>query len=128
MAKITTGDAELYYRELGTGSPLLLIHGTGGSADVFDETLPLFAERHRVIVYDRRGYSRSGSQAAPIQGYLMSQAEDAAALLQQLQAAPATVVGWSMGGIIGLCLALAHPRLVSRLVMWEPPLHATKHM
>lgn len=128
MATITSGDASLYYRELGSGSPLLLIHGLGASADVFDYTLPLFAERHRVIAYDRRGYSRSGSKAAPSQGYLKSQAEDAAALLQKLQAAPATVVGWSMGGIIGLCLALEHPRLVSRLIMWEPPLHATKHM
>jgi pimeloyl-ACP methyl ester carboxylesterase len=128
MAKVTMEDSALYYRELGTGSPLLLIHGTGASADVFDGALPLFAERHRVIVYDRRGYSRSGSKVAPVQGYLKRQVEDAAALLQRLAATPATVVGWSMGGIIGLGLALEYPQLVSRLVMWEPPLHVIKHM
>jgi len=89
---------------------------------------PLLSAHHRVIVYDRRGYSRSGSEPSPIRGYLEKQAEDAAMLLQGLNAIPATVVGWSMGGVIALLLALAHPELISRLVVCEPPLHVTKHM
>jgi pimeloyl-ACP methyl ester carboxylesterase len=128
MAKIWIGDESLYYSEAGTGSPLLLIHGTGAHAHVFDAALPLLAEQHRVIVYDRRGYGRSGSRAAPRQGYLKHQADDAAALLRGLNATPATVVGWSMGAVIGLCLASEYPECVSRLVVFEPPLHASKHM
>jgi len=128
MATIGIGDATLYYKETGSGSPLLLIHGAGAHADLFDGAVQTLAQHHRVIVYDRRGHSRSGSKPAALKGYLKRQAEDAAALLRGLGAAPATVVGWSMGGVIGLCLALEHPELVSRLVLNDAPLHASKHI
>ncbi|HKO90369.1 MAG TPA: alpha/beta hydrolase [Polyangiaceae bacterium] len=128
MATIGVGDASLYYREVGSGSPLLLIHGSGGHADLFEKAVPTLAERHRVIVYDRRGHSRSGSKPAPLQGHLKSHADDAAQLLEKLGAAPATVIGWSSGGLIALCLALEHPELVTRLIVCEPPLHASKHV
>jgi pimeloyl-ACP methyl ester carboxylesterase len=128
MATVDVGDTQLYYRETGTGTPLLLIHGAGAHADLFDGAVQALAEHHRVIVYDRRGHSRSGSKPAVIKGYLKRQADDAAALLRNLGATPAIVVGWSMGGVIGLCLALEHPELVARLVVCEPPLHASKHI
>ena len=128
MATLGVGDATIYYREVGTGSPLLLIHGAGAHADLFDGVVQPLAEHHRVIAYDRRGHSRSSSKPAALEGYLRRQAEDAAALLRGISAAPATVVGWSMGGIIGLYLALEHPELVTRLVVSEPPLHASKHL
>lgn len=128
MATMMVGDAALYYRELGTGTPLLLIHGTGGRADDFDGAIEVLAGVHRVIVYDRRGHARSNTKPAAVKGYLKQQAEDAAALLQRLGTGPAAIVGWSMGGLIALCLALEHPQLVSRLVVCEPPFHTVKHM
>jgi pimeloyl-ACP methyl ester carboxylesterase len=128
MATVDVGGTAIYYRESGAGSPLLLIHGAGAHADLFDGAVQTLAQHHRVIVYDRRGHSRSGSQPASIKGYLKCQADDAAVLLRSLGATPAIVVGWSMGGVIGLCLALEHPDLVARLVVCEPPLHAMKHM
>ncbi|HKO90368.1 MAG TPA: alpha/beta hydrolase [Polyangiaceae bacterium] len=128
MATIGVGDTTLYYRETGTGSPLLLIHGAGAHADLFDGAVRSLAQHHRVIAYDRRGHSRSGAKPAAVRGYLKQQAEDAAGLLRALGATPVTVVGWSMGGVIGLCLALEHPELVTRLVVCEPPLHASKHV
>lgn len=45
-----------------------------------------------------------------------------------MDAAPATVVGWSRGGMVALELALAHPDLVERLVLVEPGFEPTKHM
>jgi pimeloyl-ACP methyl ester carboxylesterase len=127
MPTIDTGGASLYYRETGEGSPVLLIHGAGAHADLFGGAAQALSKHHRVIVYDRRGHSRSGSRPAAVKGYLRQQAEDAAALLRALNAAPATVIGWSMGGVIALCLALEQPALVTRLVVCEPPLHASKH-
>jgi pimeloyl-ACP methyl ester carboxylesterase len=53
--------------------------------------------------------------------------DDAAALLRALDGAPATVVGWSAGGIVALGLAIRHPDLVSGLVLEEPPLYVKKH-
>jgi pimeloyl-ACP methyl ester carboxylesterase len=82
------------------------------------------AAQHRVVLYDRRGHSNSSGP--PTQNYHLD-AEDAAALLNGLGLAPATIVGWSAGGIIALDLAINHPELVSSLVIYEPPLHAKKH-
>lgn len=127
MPTIDVGGAQLYYRETGRGSPLLLIHGAGADADLFEGAAQALAVQHRVITYDRRGHSRSGSQPAAVKGYLERQANDAAELLRKLDAAPATLIGWSMGGVIALFLALEHPELVERVVVCEPPLHASQY-
>jgi pimeloyl-ACP methyl ester carboxylesterase len=118
--RVGVDGAELFYRESGTGSPILLIHGFGGNADVWGEAFALLGEDHRVVAYDRRSYSRS--VAAPVSDPRRHR-EDAAALLRALDAAPATVVGWSSGGVVALDLAIHHPELVSALVLEEPPLH-----
>lgn len=128
MPTVDVDGASLYYRETGAGAPLLLIHGAGAHADLFDGVARSCSEQRRVIVYDRRGHSRSGSQPAPVKGYLARQVADAAALLRALDAAPAAVFGWSVGGLIALGLALDHPELVERVVVYEPPLYASKHM
>jgi pimeloyl-ACP methyl ester carboxylesterase len=127
MATIQVDGAALYYRVVGAGRPLLIIHGSGANADLSSCAERQLSERHRVITYDRRGHSRSGTTPAALPGYLKRQTDDAACLLRALDAAPAVVVGWSMGGVIALCLALEHPELVSRLVLGEPPLHAAQH-
>lgn len=124
MSTMTIDGVDLFYRESGSGAPLLLIHGTGVNADIWGQTFDDLAATHRVIAYDRRGYSRS---ASPPVKELHRHAEDAAALLTQLQAVPATVLGASVGGIIALDLAVNHPEQVSSLVLCEPPLHLSKH-
>jgi pimeloyl-ACP methyl ester carboxylesterase len=120
MGTLEVDGTELYYRELGGGAPILLIHGLGGNADVWGEAFELLSEKHRVLAYDRRGFSRSvhGPVSDPHR-----HREDAATLLRALDAAPATVVGWSSGGVLALDLAIHHPELVSVLVLEEPPLH-----
>ena len=54
-------------------------------------------------------------------------AQDAVNLLRRLEAAPATVVGASFGGLVALELALTEPAVVSHLVLFEAPLHGRKH-
>ena len=117
--------AGLFYKEQGSGSPILLIHGAGGDADIWRGTFDHLARTHRVIAYDRRGFRRSID--TPVKDY-HRHGEDAAALLNQLHANPATVVGWSGGGLTALDLVVHHPDLVSSLVLVEPPLHARTHM
>ncbi len=111
---------ELFHREAGDGPPILLIHGMGGDADVWAEAFDLLAEDHRVIAYDRRGFTRSKQE--PVAD-VRRHADDAAELLANLGAAPATVVGWSSGGIVALDLAIRKADSVSALVLIEPPLH-----
>jgi len=114
----------LAYEELGSGSPAaLLIHGTGGA--VWGELPAGLANDRRTIWYHRRGFGESVHP--PIKDHPCHTA-DAAALLEHLDAAPAVLVGWSMGGVISLHLAVTRPELVSAIVLVEPPFHLRKYM
>ena len=123
--RVPVGRADLYCRVAGEGIPILLIHGGAGSADSWFESFDRLSKRHRVIAYDRRGQNRSGGTPS---ADWHQEAEDAAALLRELGAAPATVVGWSAGGVPALDLAVNHPDLVRSLALIEPPFHGMKDM
>jgi esterase len=105
----------------GEGAPVLLIHGTGATSDFWGTAAERLAERCHVVTYDRRG---SGRSARLPTGHHDVHAEDAAVIIRGLGVGAVTVVGWSMGGIVALCLAQRHPELVERLVLQEPPLYA----
>jgi len=124
MASETVNGAVLHYEERGSGPPLLLVHGTGSYAGIWSPVLDGLARSYRVIAYDRRGFARSAG--AP-HGGRAQHARDAAALLDALGASPATVVGWSGGGVIALDLAATFPDRVAALILAEPALHLTTH-
>jgi pimeloyl-ACP methyl ester carboxylesterase len=128
MATVECNKATLFYEERGSGPPILLITGTGGHAGAVAALAERLATDHRTISYDRRGYGRTPAPASRPRGYLAEHVADAAALLRSLAAPHAIVFGWSWGGIIALGLAIEHPDLVARLVLYEPPLHVKKHM
>jgi len=125
MPHVPVNGVNVYYKEAGQGSAILLIHGSGGNADLWGRTFEDLAQGHRVIAYDRRGFRHS--HHAPVRDY-HQHGEDAASILVKLNASPATVVGWSGGGIAALDLAINHPDLIRSLVLVEPPLHAKSHM
>jgi pimeloyl-ACP methyl ester carboxylesterase len=108
-------------RERGAGPPVLLIHGTGATSDFWGRAADRLAESCHVVTYDRRGTGRSANRPT---GHHDVHAEDAAEVIRGLGVGQMTVVGWSMGGIVALCLAHRHPELVRRLVLQEPPLYA----
>jgi pimeloyl-ACP methyl ester carboxylesterase len=123
MPTIALEGVELYYDEHGSGPPVLLVHGNGGIAELWSDVVDGLAADHRVIVPDRRGFRRS---AAELPNDIRVHAGDMAALLDQLDAAPATVVGWSAGGVIALELAAKRPEVVSSLVLLEPAVIARR--
>ncbi len=123
MPTIAIDGVNLAYEEQGSGPAVLLIHGAGGAVwDPLPEKLA--AAGHRAIYYHRRSFGASAHE--PIKD-LPRHTRDAAALLEQLDAAPAFVVGHSMGGVIALDLTIRRPELVHGLVVIEPPLHFKKH-
>jgi pimeloyl-ACP methyl ester carboxylesterase len=112
--------AELHREVEGSGPPLLMIHGAGANTRIWGRSVDDLAATHRVIAYDRRGYGRSPGPPAK---EMREHVADAAALLRELDAAPAAVLGWSGGGVVAAGLAVEHPELVSTLILEEPGIH-----
>jgi pimeloyl-ACP methyl ester carboxylesterase len=109
----------LYYEDRGHGAPILCVHGAGSSALVWADAAERLARLGRVISYDRRGCTRSERPRPYDRTSVAEHADDAAALLDALDAAPAVVVGRSYGGTVALDLALRHPHCVRALVVLE---------
>ncbi len=105
---------ELYYEVYGSGEPLLLIHGNGGSSRDFTAQIAHFRKNYQVIAMDSRDQGRSGDSAGKITYEKMT--DDQAALLEHLKLDGVDVVGWSDGGIEALLLAIRHPGKVKKLV------------
>lgn len=126
MPTLSIDGSELFFKEAGSGSPVLLIHGTSINADTWGECFDVLAETHRVLAYDRRGHTRSRDAGAT--GDWERHATDAIAVAEQLELGPATVVGWSGGGTVALKLALMRPELVSSLVLVEPVFDPTHNL
>jgi pimeloyl-ACP methyl ester carboxylesterase len=128
MTIVTVNGTDIFYRERGSGEPLLLVHGTGFNADVWDRVIDPLAREYRVIAYDRRACQRSQGSPPSTMEYGRVQGEDMAGLLESIGASPATVVGWSAGGIFALHAALQHPDRIKRLILYEPPLYAIRFL
>jgi len=101
--------------ELGSGPPIVFVHGLSGSWQNWLEQLPVFARDHRVVAFDLPGFGASEMPSEPItiSGYARFVDE----LLSALGMSSAAVVGNSMGGFIGAELAIAFPERVERLVL-----------
>ncbi|MEU2603511.1 alpha/beta fold hydrolase [Streptomyces albus] len=108
----STADGLLAYREEGTGDPLVLLHGGFLDHGMWEAQIRAFAPHHRVIAPDARGHGASANATRPFRP-----ADDLAALLRYLDAAPAVLVGISMGGATAVDTALEHPGLVRAVVV-----------
>ena len=118
MPTVRANGVSLHYEEQGAGAPILCIHGTGSSSALWQDAATELATRGRAIVYDRRGFGWS-ERPEPLVIDVGQQADDAAALLDALSAAPATVIGRSHGGEIAVDLALHYPDSVRALALLE---------
>jgi pimeloyl-ACP methyl ester carboxylesterase len=100
--------------EAGSGPPLVLVHGAGGSADLWQPQLDELADVARVVAPDLPGHGHARGRGKPS---IAAYAEWLAALLGTLRAGRAVVVGHSMGGAVAQALALAQPGRLAGLVL-----------
>lgn len=103
------------YLSLGQGQPVVLIHGVGLNKEMWGGQFVGLAADYRVIAYDMLGHGQSARPAVDtdLQGYAAQLVE----LLDHLQIAQATVIGFSMGGLIARAFALHYPQRLSALVV-----------
>ena len=116
MAEVTlSGGARIWYQTVGTGAPLLQIHGSAFGHKNFARLTPLMAKHFTVVEMDLPGYGDSHG------GPPLTDFESAAALVAEFIRATGHervhVHGTSFGAMIALVLAAQHPDVVDRLVL-----------
>ena len=112
---LNTRGFKMYYEIYGTGKPLLIIHGNGGSIKDFSKQIPYFTREYKVILADSRAQGKSIDTGDSLNYEMM--ADDFNALLDHLHLDSCYVIGWSDGGINGLLLAMRHPEKVKKLAI-----------
>ncbi|HEX3373009.1 MAG TPA: alpha/beta hydrolase [Edaphobacter sp.] len=117
---VAAGGYRLHYFEAGpaSGAPLVLVHGLGARGEDWAAMIPALAARgFQVYVPDLLGYGRS---PRPDVDYSISLEEQTVVQFMQAMHVPrADIGGWSMGGWIVMKLALDHPEMVDRLVVYD---------
>lgn len=109
------GGRRLCYLDYGEGPALLLVHGLGGSWQAWLENIGALAAEHRVIAVDLPGFGNSDALPPPAE--MASHSAALAELIEHLGLERTAVVAHSMGGLIGVRLAVDRPDLVDRLVL-----------
>ena len=112
---VDIGDTTLSILDAGSGPPLMFVHGSVTTSEVFRDVLAYYAPRYRAIAVDQRGY---GDSAKPGHGYNIGQfAKDLASLFDALDLPPAVLLGVSMGGWVGQRFALDYGDRLNGLVL-----------
>ena len=108
----------LWVNEVGTGSPLILLHGVGSSGSSWLPVIRTLAARFHLIIPDQRGHGRSDK---PDRGYLIENyADDLDALIARLDEAP-YILGHSLGGLAAVTWAKVHPDSARAVLLEDMP-------
>ena len=102
---------------LGSGKPVVLIPGLSTPREVWSQIAPELAKSHRVLLVQVNGFAGDNPGANAKPGILDGIVADIHTYLASHHLASAPVVGHSMGGLVAMKLALAHPRDVGRLMI-----------
>jgi len=110
--------ARLHYFELGSGAPVVFLHGNATLLQDFtlSEAFAVAATQGRAIAFDRPGFGYS-SRPAVRHWTPSEQADLIAEALRRLNGGPAEIVGHSWGTLVAVTLAERHPALVRSLVL-----------
>lgn len=104
----------LFYREAGSGPPLLLLHGWGMSCAVFAELESRLARRYRCISVDFPGHGAS----PPAEPFTLASLADAVeGMLRQLDLPHPVLLGWSLGGMVAQLIAARDSSRLAGLVL-----------
>lgn len=128
MPTARVNGTDLFYVDTGpaaTGDTIVFSPGLLWDTSLFDAQVEALRGRYRCIAYDHRGQGRSAE--SPLRSIGMDLvAEDAAALIETLELAPVHFCGLSMGGFVGLRLAVRRPELLRSLMLLDTTARAER--
>jgi pimeloyl-ACP methyl ester carboxylesterase len=118
---VQVNDARLAYRDMGSGQPILFVHGAISDHRVWRPQFEAFESRYRCIALDLRNFgTSSGGDGSDFT--LKTHSSDLCAFIEALQTGPVHLVGHSYGSVVGLAATVARPDLVAALLLDEPTL------
>ena len=120
MPFATSHGRNIYYEKQGAGPAVLFCHGAGSNAATWWQQLPQFAEAHTCITMDIRCFGRS---VAPVEEFSLELfVDDVIAILDREELSQTAFIGQSLGGMIGLRLALQHGARLTAFVACDTSL------
>src|SRR5579859_5532587 len=122
MSTLDVPGAQLWYEVSGSGPLLILIPGASGTGESFRSLVPSLASHYQVVIYDRRGFSRSTLDGPQDHAQrLATDADDVRFLIEHRTSHPALVFGSSSGALVALEVLSRSPEQVQTVVAHEPP-------
>jgi proline iminopeptidase len=115
---IPVENADLYYREIGQGQPIIILHG-GPTFDhnYFLPDMDLLSDSFRLIYYDQRGRGKSVGKVRPDDVTIQSEVQDLERVREYFRLDSVAVLGHSWGGLLAMEYATRHPERVSHLIL-----------
>jgi pimeloyl-ACP methyl ester carboxylesterase len=123
--RLTADGVTLRYRELGSGDPVVLIHGYTQSLESLTLLADSLAPSHRVVAFDVRGFGQSSKFAEPAR-FGSQMVDDVVRLLDHLGIERAHLVGHSMGALIAAHVAARYPDRVASAGLIAAPFYLDK--
>lgn len=115
----------LYCEDTGQGVPILFSHGLMWNTAMFSAQIEALQTHYRCLAYDHRGQGRSAEDLCD-EITVETLASDAAALIENLGTGPVHFFGHSLGGFVGLTLALRRPDLLRSIVLCSTAAHSER--
>lgn len=117
---------ELYYRTLGAGQPVIILHGLMGSSDNWLTVSKPLAEKYELFIVDQRNHGRSPWAEEMNYDVMVN---DLLEFIQQHHIKNPVIIGHSMGGKVAMKFATEHPELLSKLIVVDiaPRYYAPHH-
>lgn len=113
---------DIFYERVGSGPPIVMVHGSWGDHHNWDPVVTDLAREFNVVRYDRRGHSQSGP--APVPGRTSQDVDDLLGLIERLGLKEPVVIGNSFGAVVTLKAVARSPATFRAIVVHEPPLTA----
>jgi pimeloyl-ACP methyl ester carboxylesterase len=117
---VSVNGLTISYVEVGSGSPVILIHGSVSDYREWSTLVSALSKHYHVIAYSRRYHSPNPAASADADASLDLQVDDLFKMMKAAGITSAHLVGHSYGGAVALGFTLQHPEMVQSLVLAEP--------
>lgn len=117
---VNVNGVEIYYETIGSGAPLIMVHGNGEDHTIFDLAAQKLASHYTVYLPDSRGHGKS--QKVNMLAY-DDMAEDILAFVKALHLSGPVFYGFSDGGIVGLISAIKQKDVFAKMIISGANIH-----